>query len=247
MYITPEMAAVSLDRLRHLRDTVGLALVAVDEAHCISEWGFDFRTEYRHLYRLREALPDVPFLALTATATPKVGWVAEGSNSVGLLQAGPRTCASMRGRWEQVAEHWPARTPTIHQPTIRPHPNPITVNRCATTSLATCASSPIRASEWGCWACCRLLLPLLLAGAVETAAAHRRLCTTSLSLNHCPLHPPSPWPCCRWVMSFERPNLHFSVQRKQGALAANFRGLVEAGALHSCCSSVSYFCVSCQP
>ena len=66
----------------------GLALIAVDEAHCISEWGFDFRTEYRHLYKLREALPEVPFMALTATATPKVGQaeplgVIERQHSVG--------------------------------------------------------------------------------------------------------------------------------------------------------------------
>jgi ATP-dependent DNA helicase RecQ len=47
-------------------------LIAVDEAHCISQWGYDFRPSYLNIVQLREFFPDVPFLALTATATPKV-------------------------------------------------------------------------------------------------------------------------------------------------------------------------------
>lgn len=49
----------------------GISLFAVDEAHCISEWGHDFRVEYKQLDKLRGVLSDVPFVGLTATATEK--------------------------------------------------------------------------------------------------------------------------------------------------------------------------------
>ncbi len=70
LYVAPERFAVAgFDTfLRSLK----LSLIAVDEAHCISEWGHDFRPDYRNLNLLRAKFPDVPVIALTATATEKV-------------------------------------------------------------------------------------------------------------------------------------------------------------------------------
>jgi ATP-dependent DNA helicase RecQ len=70
LYIAPErlMLPGFIERLRELNVTQ----IAIDEAHCISEWGHDFRPEYRQLAELRPLLPGVPFMALTATATQRV-------------------------------------------------------------------------------------------------------------------------------------------------------------------------------
>lgn len=66
LYVSPEglMQPAMLDRLRR----IPLALIAIDEAHCVSQWGHDFRPEYRMLGRLAELFPDTPRLAVTATA-----------------------------------------------------------------------------------------------------------------------------------------------------------------------------------
>jgi len=66
LYVAPERA--TLDGFRRLVDRANLALIAIDEAHCVSEWGHDFRPDYRKLKGLLDDHPEVPRLALTATA-----------------------------------------------------------------------------------------------------------------------------------------------------------------------------------
>jgi len=70
LYLSPErlMSELVRERIRHMK----VNLFAIDEAHCISQWGYDFRPPYLMLSALRELHADVPFLALTATATPDV-------------------------------------------------------------------------------------------------------------------------------------------------------------------------------
>lgn len=70
LYVAPERLA--LPHFLEFLKTVTISLIAVDEAHCISEWGHDFRPDYRNLIVLRNTFPKVPTLALTATATEKV-------------------------------------------------------------------------------------------------------------------------------------------------------------------------------
>lgn len=66
LYVAPERA--SGQEFRHLLSQTDLCLFAIDEAHCVSEWGHDFRPDYRLLRPLMDSFPEVPRLALTATA-----------------------------------------------------------------------------------------------------------------------------------------------------------------------------------
>lgn len=70
LYVAPE-SLTKPETIAFLR-SVGISFVAVDEAHCISEWGHDFRPEYRRIKPIIKDIADVPIMALTATATPKV-------------------------------------------------------------------------------------------------------------------------------------------------------------------------------
>ena len=70
LYAAPER--IALPRFRDFLHALNLSLIAIDEAHCISEWGHDFRPDYRNLQALRGDFPTVPVIALTATATERV-------------------------------------------------------------------------------------------------------------------------------------------------------------------------------
>lgn len=70
LYIAPER--LSQESFMQFLKSINISLIAIDEAHCISEWGHDFRPEYRKLKQLREIFPQIPLIALTATATKKV-------------------------------------------------------------------------------------------------------------------------------------------------------------------------------
>ena len=70
LYVSPERLETAL--FKEWLPGLAINLIAVDEAHCISQWGYDFRPPYLRIAALREELPDVPILALTASATPEV-------------------------------------------------------------------------------------------------------------------------------------------------------------------------------
>ncbi len=70
LYVSPEK--LQSERFRSLLRRLEISLIVVDEAHCISQWGYDFRPSYLAIDRVRQDKPDIPVLALTASATPAV-------------------------------------------------------------------------------------------------------------------------------------------------------------------------------
>lgn len=70
LYVSPERLAspIFIEKIKQTR----VCMIAVDESHCISQWGYDFRPSYLKIAEIREIIPDAPVLALTATATPEV-------------------------------------------------------------------------------------------------------------------------------------------------------------------------------
>ena len=117
LYVAPERA--TLDGFRRLLDRVELSLIAIDEAHCVSEWGHDFRPDYRKLSSLLDDHEEVPRLALTATADhrTRADILAQlGIPEEGLIVAGfdrPNIRYSVRHREQTVKQlrELLARTP----------------------------------------------------------------------------------------------------------------------------------------
>ena len=80
LYVSPER--LSSERFLVGLKTLPLSMLAVDEAHCISQWGYDFRPSYREIFKIRALFPDLPIIALTASATIEVQ--QDIANSLGL-------------------------------------------------------------------------------------------------------------------------------------------------------------------
>ena len=92
LYVAPER--VIEPRFADFLETLDVSLIAIDEAHCVSEWGHDFRPAYRQLAELRQSFPEAPVVALTATATERVR--ADILSQLGLRD--PRTFISSFNR-----------------------------------------------------------------------------------------------------------------------------------------------------
>jgi ATP-dependent DNA helicase RecQ len=105
LYVAPERLfnPTFLGLLKQVKERVGLSAFTIDEAHCVSEWGHDFRPEYRRLAELRARYPDVPMMALTATGYAAPAPAARSLCAFGefqstqfVLRSAPQTPQSLR-------------------------------------------------------------------------------------------------------------------------------------------------------
>jgi ATP-dependent DNA helicase RecQ len=111
LYVAPERAVgATSDGFAALVGRRELRYVAIDEAHCISQWGHDFRPEYRQLRALRDRFGEIAFHAFTATATPRVradivselALRATGGAGRPVRSSEPRVSRSPAGRWPEA-------------------------------------------------------------------------------------------------------------------------------------------------
>ncbi len=140
LYLAPERLLLDgmLDDIRGWN----VGLVAVDEAHCISEWGHDFRPEYRRLAELRDALPDAAVMALTATATERVR-----GDIVGLLRLRePRTYVASFNRPNLLYRVTPKAGGSGQLlACVRAHPGEAGIVYCASRKAAEAAAERLSA------------------------------------------------------------------------------------------------------
>lgn len=101
LYVSPErlQSESFIDQLRDLN----ISLIVIDEAHCISQWGYDFRPSFLKIINLRKSLPNVPVLALTATATPQV--VTDIIEKLGLRKPNVFSMSFVRKNLTYVVRH----------------------------------------------------------------------------------------------------------------------------------------------
>ncbi len=99
LYLSPERLTTELARERIRQMQVNL--IAVDEAHCVSQWGYDFRPPYLEIPNIREVIPDAPTLAVTATATPEVVRDIQDKLAFGESQTGNRETAVFQKSFER--------------------------------------------------------------------------------------------------------------------------------------------------
>ena len=125
LYVAPER--IALPGFQRFLDSLKVSLIAIDEAHCISEWGHDFRPEYRNLHFLRQVFPRTPLMALTATATERVR-----DDIVGQLELqNPHTCKASFNRENLTYRVMPKNTAFSDLlALLRSHPNDSAIVYC---------------------------------------------------------------------------------------------------------------------